>query len=60
MEFQALALLRSGVLDGEYYEATDDEGELIGYTMWMPPGREPFPTFVIFVGTLKRETQSDS
>lgn len=53
MEFEALALLRAGVLAGEYYEATNDEGELIGYTMWMPPGREMFSTFVILVRTTK-------
>ena len=53
MKFEVLAILRVGVLDREYYEATDDEGELIGYTMWMPPGREMLSTFVIFIGTLK-------
>lgn len=51
MEFEALALLRAGVLAGEYYEASNEEGELIGYTMWMPPGREMFSTFVSFVKT---------
>jgi len=53
MNFEVLAILRAGVLDGEYYEATNDEGELIGYTMWMPPGREMFSTFVISIGALK-------
>ncbi|KAJ3511538.1 hypothetical protein NLJ89_g4046 [Agrocybe chaxingu] len=44
MPLQALALLRAGVLSGEYYEATNEEGELVGYTMWMPPGQEMFST----------------
>ncbi|KJA19230.1 hypothetical protein HYPSUDRAFT_69399 [Hypholoma sublateritium FD-334 SS-4] len=44
MNYQALALLRVGSLYGEYYEATDDEGNLLGFTMWMPPGQEMFST----------------
>ncbi|KAF8195072.1 hypothetical protein BJ912DRAFT_1085952 [Pholiota molesta] len=44
MTCQALALLRAGALAGEYYEATNEEGEMIGYTMWMPPGQEMFST----------------
>jgi hypothetical protein len=52
MEFEALALFRAGVLAGEYYEASNEEGELIGYTMWMPPGREMFSTFVFFIRIL--------
>ncbi|KAF9476014.1 hypothetical protein BDN70DRAFT_882975 [Pholiota conissans] len=44
MPLQALALLRAGALAGEYYEATNEEGEMIGYTMWMPPGQEMFST----------------
>ncbi|KAF8971928.1 hypothetical protein BDZ97DRAFT_1153970 [Flammula alnicola] len=44
MKYEALALLRAGVLSGEYYEATDQEGQLIGYNMWMPPGQEIFST----------------
>jgi len=46
MSFQALALLRAGVHSGQYYEATDEGGELIGYTLWMPPGQEMFSTYV--------------
>ncbi|KIM38175.1 hypothetical protein M413DRAFT_447938 [Hebeloma cylindrosporum] len=65
MEFEALALLRAGVLDGEYYEATDDEGALIGYTMWMPPAREMLSTeeqrqrgFYEFMSKLSPEAES--
>ena len=46
MKYQALAILRAGVHSGEYYEATDETGSLIGYTLWMPPGQEMFSTFV--------------
>ena len=40
VDSEALALLRAGVLEGEYYETTNEDHELIGYTMWMPPGRD--------------------
>ncbi len=46
MSYQGLALLRVGSLYGEYYEATDDKGNLLGFTMWMPPGQEMFSTLV--------------
>ena len=46
MNDQGLALLRVGSLYGEYYEATDDKGNLLGFTMWMPPGQEMFSTLV--------------
>ncbi|PPQ89987.1 hypothetical protein CVT25_009627 [Psilocybe cyanescens] len=44
MKLQALAMLRAGILAGEYYTATNQEGKLIGYTLWMPPGRDIFST----------------
>ncbi|CAA7265027.1 unnamed protein product [Cyclocybe aegerita] len=44
MPLQALALLRAGVHSGEYYEASNEQGELVGYTLWMPPGQEMFST----------------
>ncbi|KAF8167192.1 hypothetical protein B0H34DRAFT_680726 [Crassisporium funariophilum] len=44
IRLQAKALLRAGALVGEYYEATNADGELVGYTMWMPPGEEMFST----------------
>ncbi|KAF9562254.1 hypothetical protein CPC08DRAFT_706773 [Agrocybe pediades] len=44
MNLEALALLRAGVHSGEYYEATDDQDALVGYTLWMPPGKEMFST----------------
>ncbi|EFI28762.1 hypothetical protein CC1G_13788 [Coprinopsis cinerea okayama7 len=36
------AMLRAGALEGEYYVATDEAGKLVGYTMWMPPGKQLF------------------
>jgi len=53
MKYQALAILRAGVHSGEYYEATDETGSLIGYTLWMPPGQEMFSTFALHL----RETR---
>jgi len=44
MKLQALAILRGAAFGGEYYTATTPEGELIGYTLWMPPGQELFTT----------------
>ncbi|TFK18154.1 hypothetical protein FA15DRAFT_273443 [Coprinopsis marcescibilis] len=38
------AMLRAGALEGEYYTATNEEGVLVGYAMWMPPGRDLFGT----------------
>lgn len=29
---------------GEFYPALDENGELIGYALWMPPGRDLFDT----------------
>ncbi|TFK42238.1 hypothetical protein BDQ12DRAFT_645786 [Crucibulum laeve] len=40
----ARAILLAGAIDGEYYSATNEEGELVGFTMWMPPGQELFST----------------
>jgi GNAT superfamily N-acetyltransferase len=42
MKLQALAILRAGALAGEYYTATNPDGELVAYTLWMPPGQELF------------------
>jgi len=39
----ARAMLKAGVLTGEYYTAMDGD-ELVGFTMWMPPGRDLFST----------------
>ncbi|KZT04282.1 uncharacterized protein LAESUDRAFT_658088 [Laetiporus sulphureus 93-53] len=40
----ARAMLNAGVLAGEYYAALDENGELAGFTLWMPPGQEMFST----------------
>lgn len=31
---------------GEFYPALDGNGELVGYVLWMPPGRDLFETYV--------------
>ena len=39
------AILKAGIYAaGEYYIATNEDGEIVGYTMWMPPGQEIFST----------------
>lgn len=41
----ARAMIKAGIYAaGEYYLATDENGEIVGYTMWMPPGQEMFST----------------
>jgi hypothetical protein len=43
----ARAILKAGIFAaGEYYTATNDKGEIVGFTMWMPPGQEMFSTSV--------------
>jgi len=44
IKVQAAALPRAGALAGEYYAATNGEGEIVGFTMWMPPGQDMFST----------------
>lgn len=36
--------LRACVHSGEFYTATDKTGEVIGFSLWMPPGQELFST----------------
>ena len=40
----AQAVLRAGVFAGEYYNATDDDGRIVGFALWMPPGDDLFST----------------
>ena len=47
LKLQAAAMLRAGALAGEYYTATNEDGEIVGYTLWMPPGQELFSTSVL-------------
>ncbi|KDR85989.1 hypothetical protein GALMADRAFT_132605 [Galerina marginata CBS 339.88] len=44
MKLQALAIIRAGAFAGEYYTATNSDGEVVGYALWMPPGKELFST----------------
>lgn len=39
-----LAMLCAGVHSGEYYEAADAGGRLVGFLMTMPPGQDLFST----------------
>lgn len=38
------AMLRAGAQYGEYYEAVDAHGRLVGFLMTMPPGQDLFST----------------
>ena len=40
------AMLRAGVHSGEYYEASDADGRLVGYLVTMPPGNVLLSTCV--------------
>lgn len=37
-------MLKAGALAGEYYTATDENNDLLGFTLWMPPGDDLFST----------------
>lgn len=41
---QAVAMIRAGVLSGEFYVAQTSTGDVAGFTLWMPPGQEMFAT----------------
>ncbi|OBZ75628.1 hypothetical protein A0H81_04828 [Grifola frondosa] len=41
---QARAILQAGIFAGEYYAATDENGNILAFTMWMPPGQEMLST----------------
>ena len=45
-------MLRAGIHSGEYYEASNAKGELVGYLMTMPPGDTLFSTYVNLVALL--------
>ena len=40
------AMIHAIVSAGEYYNAIDESGDLIGFAAWMPPGRDLFETYV--------------
>ena len=44
MEPMVRCALRACVDSGEFYTATDKVGEVIGYSLWMPPGQDLFST----------------
>ena len=47
MEPMVRCALRACVNSGEFYTATDEVGEVIGYSLWMPPDQDLFSTYVI-------------
>ncbi|KAI0935357.1 hypothetical protein AcV7_003819 [Taiwanofungus camphoratus] len=38
------AMILAGIPAGEYYAATDDNGQLVGFMFWTSPGQELFST----------------
>lgn len=49
LELMGRAMLRAGVHSGEYYEASNETGELVGFLMTMPPGQDLFSTSVLLL-----------
>jgi hypothetical protein len=47
MHSLARAMIHACALDGEYYTATNEAEELVGFCLWMPPGKEIFSTWVL-------------
>lgn len=45
----ALSMIRAGVLDGEFYAATNEEDDILGYVMTMPNGKVLFSTYVTLI-----------
>lgn len=44
----ARAVIRPlALVSGELYTAKDAQGELVGFTIWAPPGRSAFDTYVV-------------
>ncbi|KAF8487759.1 hypothetical protein JB92DRAFT_2758829, partial [Gautieria morchelliformis] len=44
--YVARAMILACALDGEYYTAVNEENELVGFCLWMPPGKVIFSTWV--------------
>jgi hypothetical protein len=44
MYLLARAMILACALDGEYYTAVSEENELVGFCLWMPPGKVIFST----------------
>ena len=43
----ARAMICAATLGGEIYAATEHPGEVVGYAVWMPPGKELLNTLVV-------------
>ncbi|OCH85526.1 hypothetical protein OBBRIDRAFT_739765 [Obba rivulosa] len=45
LELMARAMLKpKALVSGEMYTATDENGDLVGFTIWLPPGRKGLTT----------------
>jgi hypothetical protein len=44
LPYLARAMIGASTVDGELYIATDDAGDLVGFSVWMPSGKELFST----------------
>ncbi|KAF5323291.1 hypothetical protein D9619_013512 [Psilocybe cf. subviscida] len=42
LKLQAAATIPAGALAGEFYVAENHDGDIVAYTLWMPPGEEIF------------------
>jgi hypothetical protein len=44
IHYMGRAMIRACALDGEYYIAKNEKDEVLGFCLWMPPGKEIFST----------------
>ena len=44
--YMTRAMILACTLDGDYYTAVNEENELVGFCLWMPPGKVIFSTWV--------------
>ena len=47
------------LISGELYTAKDENGELVGFTAWAPPGRATFDTYVNSIAKRRICTQKE-
>lgn len=43
------AMVRAATLGGEIYNAVDEGCVVVGYAVWMPPGKDLLGTFVLLL-----------
>lgn len=42
--YMGRAMIRACAIDGEFYTAVNEENELLGYCLWMPPKKTIYST----------------